>query len=344
MYLESKPIIRCREGDHPGIADHPVPAAQKRHFHFLLLHGSNMLDFAAAMEPLRAINSMMSKTVYTWSILSETGEKVTCSNGIDFASQTGLCATRHSDCVVVCSGNTGYLNARPDTLQWLRRHSRFGGQVAAIGTGAFTLARAGLAKDTQVTLHWLLAPVFEEMFPDLECLTARVRPDNTLASSAGGTASLDLTLSVIEADFDNAMARRVSEYCIHDFNCHNQQPQRQATAKLVGSRNPVFRKILEKMERSLQDPMPVDELIEDEDISRRQIERLFNKYLNTSPSRYYRNLRLDRARILLRGTDLSIVDVAVATGFTSIVNFSKAYRTRFGERPTADRFTDAKLS
>ncbi len=95
-------------------------------------------------------------------------------------------------------------------------------------------------------------------------------------------------------------------------------------SKKDGSRNPAFLRILKKMDDSLRDPIPVDELVQGEKISRRQIERLFNKHLKTSPSRYYRNLRLDRARVLLQGTDLSIIDVAVATGFASIVNFSKA--------------------
>ncbi|MBO9446657.1 GlxA family transcriptional regulator [Ruegeria sp. R14_0] len=301
-----------------------------------------MLDFSAAIEPLRTTNTVTGITAYTWSVITETGEPVTCSNGIDIPAQTGLCATRHSDYVVICSGNTGYLDARPETLQWLRRHSRFGGRLAAIGTGAFTLARAGLTNEAQMTLHWSLAPVFEEMFPRLDCLSARVLPDANVASSAGGTASLDLTLSVIEADFDNATAQKAADHCVHDFDCHRTRSQRQTLSKMIGTRNPAFLNILKKMEHSLQDPLPVDELLEDEKISRRQIERLFNKHLNTSPSRYYRNLRLDRARVLLQGTDLSIIDVAVATGFSSIDNFSKAYRKRFGERPTADRFVAAK--
>ncbi|NOD93675.1 helix-turn-helix domain-containing protein [Ruegeria sp. HKCCD4884] len=337
MYLESKPITRCREGEHPSAAGHSAGVAQKRHFYFLLLPGSNMLDFAAGIEPLRAANSVTGETDYTWSIMTETGAHVTCSNGIEIPAQTGLCTTRHSDYVIVCSGNAGYLEARPETLQWLRRHARFGGRVAAIGTGAFTLARAGLANEAQLTLHWSLAPVFEEMFPKLDCLPSRVVADDGVASSAGGTAGLDLTLSIIESDFDNGTAQKVADYCVHDFDCHSNRSQRQAMSKMAGSRNPAFLSILKKMEDSLQDPIPVDELIEDEKISRRQIERLFNKHLKTSPSRYYRNLRLDRARVLLRGTDLSIIDVAVATGFASIVNFSKAYKTRFGERPTADR-------
>ncbi|NOD66051.1 MULTISPECIES: GlxA family transcriptional regulator [unclassified Ruegeria] len=337
MYIESKPITRCRGGENPSAVGHSEIIAQKRHFYFLLLPGTNMLDFAAAIEPLRAANLVTGETEYTWSVMTETGSNVMCSNGIEIPTETGLSMTRHADYVIVCSGYSGYLDALPETLQWLRRHSRFGGRVAAIGTGAFTLARAGLATEAQLTLHWSLAPVFEEMFPKLDCLLVRVVADDSLASSAGGTASLDLTLSIIESDFDSGTAQKVADHCLHNFDNHSNRSQRQTMSKMAGSRNPAFLSILKKMEDSLQDPIPVDELIREEKISRRQIERLFNKHLKTSPSRHYRNLRLDRARVLLHGTDLSIIDVAVATGFASIVNFSKAYKARFGERPTADR-------
>jgi AraC-like DNA-binding protein len=72
-------------------------------------------------------------------------------------------------------------------------------------------------------------------------------------------------------------------------------------------------------------------------LSRRQLERLFQKYLHSSPSRYYLKLRLIRARQLLKQTPISIVELSVVCGFVSTPHFSKCYREYFGIPPSDER-------
>jgi len=318
---------------------HSAQAARKRHFLFLLLPGAHMLDFTAAIEPLRVCNELKDEPVYSWAVISENGEPVVCSNSLSFPVESGLPSTKATDQIVVCSGNTGYLEATGQTLQWLRKHARFGGSLASVGTGAFTLARAGLAKDAQLTLHWSHIPVFEEIFPDVECASFRTMPGEAFSFGAGGGASLDLALSVIQGDFDDATAQQVAELCVHEFDSGLKRTQRQPVSKRVGCRHPAILSIIKGMEHSIQDPIALDDLVSQENISKRQVERLFSKYLGTTPSKYYRNLRLVRARSLLQGTDMSVLEVSIATGFSSVANFSKLYRRHFGQRPAADRNT-----
>lgn len=321
-------------GDDVSIA---AKASVKRHFRFLLLPGANMLDFSAAIEPLRIVNSLRSAPEYGWSVVSENEHPITLSNGISFPVDGALPDTEAADVVVVCSGDSGFLDAGPKTLHWLRRHARFGGEVAALGTGAFTLARAGLAKSAKLTLHWAQIPVFEETFPDLECMSYRSVSEGAMSYCAGGSACLDLTLQVIQADFDHATAQRVAEFCLHDFDNEVSRTQRVTIAKRVGSRHPAITNIVRKMEKAIHTAPQLDDLIDGENISRRQVERLFKRYLGTTPSHYFKNLRLERARCLLMGTDMSIMEVALATGFSGHSSFSKLYRKRFGECPSSDR-------
>jgi AraC-like DNA-binding protein len=72
-------------------------------------------------------------------------------------------------------------------------------------------------------------------------------------------------------------------------------------------------------------------------ISRRQLERLFQQHLQCTPTRYYLNLRLNRARLLLLQTAKSITDISLACGFVSAPHFSKCYRDLFGFPPRAER-------
>jgi transcriptional regulator GlxA family with amidase domain len=73
------------------------------------------------------------------------------------------------------------------------------------------------------------------------------------------------------------------------------------------------------------------------ELSPRQLERLFAKYLKLNPSRYYLELRLDHARMLLSQTTHPILDVAVASGFASASHFSRCYRMLYGRKPSDER-------
>ena len=72
-------------------------------------------------------------------------------------------------------------------------------------------------------------------------------------------------------------------------------------------------------------------------ISTRQLERLFGKYLNASPKKYFMEMRLERARHLLIQTEASVTDVAFACGFESAGHFSRVYRAAFGVTPMLQR-------
>ena len=72
-------------------------------------------------------------------------------------------------------------------------------------------------------------------------------------------------------------------------------------------------------------------------LSSRQLERLFRRYLDRTPTRYYLELRLARARLLLLQTDLSVLEVALACGFVSASHFSKCYRDVYGRTPRDQR-------
>jgi transcriptional regulator GlxA family with amidase domain len=91
------------------------------------------------------------------------------------------------------------------------------------------------------------------------------------------------------------------------------------------------------MEGASDEPRAVHEIAADVQLSPRQLERLFAKYLRASPSRYYLKLRLDRARTMLLQTTKPILDVAVACGFASASHFSRCYREVYGHRPSDER-------
>ena len=88
---------------------------------------------------------------------------------------------------------------------------------------------------------------------------------------------------------------------------------------------------------NIEEPVSPSILASDVGMSTRQLERLFRRYLNRSPKRYYMALRLQKARNLLMQTDMSVINVALACGFSSPSHFSKCYRSHFDTTPYRER-------
>ena len=119
--------------------------------------------------------------------------------------------------------------------------------------------------------------------------------------------------------------------------------QRVSIAAQIGARNTQLVEAMRIMESNLEEPVAAQEIAASVGLSRRQLERLFSRHLGQSPQRYYRGLRLSRARMLLLQTDLSVLEIAVATGFSAPSHFSKCYREQFGHSPFQERGIPSRL-
>jgi transcriptional regulator GlxA family with amidase domain len=102
-------------------------------------------------------------------------------------------------------------------------------------------------------------------------------------------------------------------------------------------RHPRLSTVIQRMEDNIEEPVSPAVLAEDAGMSTRQLERLFRRYLNRSPKRYYMELRLGKARNLLLQTDMSVINVALACGFASPSHFSKCYRALYKTTPYRER-------
>ena len=314
----------------------PVPVRQRR-FVFVLLDRFTMLAFASAIEPLRIANRMSGRALYKCVLVSETGEPVRCSNGTQVLVDGPLGEVGHDDVVIVCGGNDIRASSTRGVINWLRRIGRKGPVVGGVCTGAHTLAAAGLLDHRRATIHWENHDGFLEEFPDVDLTRSVFVIDGNRMTTAGGTASIDLMLTLIADDHGKDLANAVSDQLIHATIRTDRDMQRLSIPTRIGVRHPRLSRVIEIMEASIEDPVSPAELAEEVGMSTRQLERLFRRYLNRSPKRYYMELRLAKARNLLMQTDLSVINVALACGFASPSHFSKCYRAQYGTTPYRER-------
>ncbi|MDG1280961.1 MAG: GlxA family transcriptional regulator [Pseudorhodobacter sp.] len=317
--------------------------APKR-FVFLLLDRFTMLSFASAIEPLRIANRVIGAPAYSWVLAGEGDGVVTCSNGASFALDFGLGEVERDDTILVCGGIDVQKATTKGILAWLRREARRGIAIGGLCTGAYALAKAGLLDGKRATIHWENQDGFLEEFEKVRLTKSIFVIDGNRMSTAGGTASLDMMLKVIAADLGEDVANTVADQLIYSTIRTDQDTQRLSIPTRIGVRHPKLSQVIQMMEAAIEEPISPADLADDVGMSTRQLERLFRRYLNRSPKRYYMELRLSKARNLLMQTDMSVINVALACGFASPSHFSKCYRAHYSTTPYRERGTQGAPS
>ncbi|PAU63266.1 GlxA family transcriptional regulator [Pseudomonas indica] len=305
-------------------------------FWFLLLPGFSVMGFVSAVEPLRVANRFRGE-LYRWHVMSLDGGPVLASNGMSLNADGALEPLARGDTLLVVAGFEPLKCYGPALERWLRKLDRDGVRLGGIDTGAFVLAEASLLDGHRLTLHWEALDAFKESYPQLEATQELFEIDGSRITSAGGTASIDLMLDLIAQTHGSELAVQVSEQFVLGRIRPRQDHQRLQIASRYGVSNKKLVQVIGEMERHTEPPLTTLELAERIQVTRRQLERLFRVHLKDTPSNFYLGLRLDKARHLLRQTDMSVLEVSLACGFESSSYFSRSYRTRFGCSPSQDR-------
>ena len=309
-------------------------------YSFLLVPEYSMIAFSAALEALRMANQLSGRTLYRWEVLSYDGAPVAASNGVTITPDRAATEVGSVALVAVCGGNGIERTADPRLPAWLREQGRRGAEFAGVCTGSYLLAKAGLLDDYRCTVHWEYIAAMRELFPRVRVCDEVFAIDRTRYTCAGGNAPLDMMLHFITQRHGRSLAAAISEEFLCEHIRDDQDRQRIPLQTRLGANHPKLRSAVALMEANIEEPIDLDELARYVALSRRQLERLFQQHLGQVPSRYYLELRLSRARQLLRQTELSIAVISVVCGFVSSPHFSKCYRAQFGIAPREERWRE----
>ena len=181
----------------------------------------------------------------------------------------------------------------------------------------------------------------EKEFLEVELTKTVFVCDGNRYTTAGGTSSIDLLLKIIADEHGEELANAVADQMIYSSIRTDQDTQRLSVPTRIGVRHPKLSKVIQMMEINIEEPISPSILAKDVGMSTRQLERLFRRYLDRSPKRYYMELRLQKARNLLMQTDMSVINVALACGFASPSHFSKCYRAHYDTTPYRERGSHA---
>ena len=312
-----------------------------RRFVFVLIENFTLLSFSSALDALRIANRMSGKKLYDWTFIGENEEFVSCSAGTQFKLDNTLVELHRDDTILLCGGTAIQESTTKKLIGWLRREARRGLIIGGLCTAAYPMAKAGLLDDKKATIHWENQDSFAEEFLEVELTKTVFVCDGNRYTTAGGTSSIDLLLKIIADEHGEELANAVADQMIYSSIRTDQDTQRLSVPTRIGVRHPKLSKVIQMMEINIEEPISPSILAKDVGMSTRQLERLFRRYLDRSPKRYYMELRLQKARNLLMQTDMSVINVALACGFASPSHFSKCYRAHYDTTPYRERGSHA---
>jgi transcriptional regulator GlxA family with amidase domain len=301
---------------------------------FLLVPGFALMSYASTVEPLRAANLLTGKSLYRWWHATPGDQPAVSSSGaailpdFTFGADVG-----DLDLVLVCAGGNPAQFSDRKTFAWLRKLARLGVLVGGVSAGPFILAQAGLLAGRRCTVHWEHAPAFQEAFPAVNLTRSLFELDGDRITCSGGVAGLDMMAALIARDHGHRLGAAVSDWFLHAVVRDGVGPQRMDLRSRLGVADESVLTVLKAMEENLEEPLPREQLAGLAGVSLRQLERSFRRHVRRGVHQHYLALRLDRARHLLRETSLAVVEIALATGFGSASQFSRAFRRAFGFPP-----------
>ena len=303
---------------------------------FLLLPNFSMIALYSALEPLRVANRFAGD-LFAWRFASVDGDGVTASNGIPVSVSAALPAIGRTNLVMVCSSYDHQLAVNPDLRTALRKLDVAGVWLGGLDTGSIVLADAGVLDGRRATCHWETLGALREDYPRVSVTDALYEIDGPRLTSSGGTAPLDMMLAWIASLHGRGLATQVADTLVHARHREAPAGTRIPARTRYGVDDEALLAAISAMENHLEDTLRLADLADAAGLSPRQLERRFRRLLGMSPMRFYLSLRLERAEHLLTYSRLSVRDAGLASGFASIAQFSRAYKTRYGLSPSQHR-------
>ncbi|OJF10354.1 transcriptional regulator FtrA [Couchioplanes caeruleus] len=286
---------------------------------------------------------------YELTICAEEPGAVPVIGGASLHTPHGLEAFATADTVIVPGVSDVSVDPSPALVAALRQAHHRGARIMSICSGAFALAGAGLLEGRRATTHWRYAERFRRRYPDV-ALDPDVLyiDDETVFTSAGSAAGLDLCLHVVRRDHGAAIANAVARRLV--IPPHRDGGQAQFIEAPMTA-DPADDRIAASMAWALAhlaDAITVDTLADRAYMSARTYLRHFARATGTTPIRWLINQRIQASLALLETTTTPIEKIARSVGFDSAVTYRhhfghtmrtapSAYRRAFRTGEPADR-------
>jgi transcriptional regulator GlxA family with amidase domain len=265
------------------------------------------------------------------------------NRGVSLAPATPISEiTGAIDTLIIAGGpgaETGVYDR--DFIAWIAEAASRSRRVASICTGAFLLAAAGLLEEKQVVTHWHFCDQLAKEFPNVI-----VRPENiylrddSVYTSAGITAGIDLSLALVEEDHGHQIALNVARFLVMFLV----RPGGQAQYSHMLSHQAVTSKPLRELQvwmlENLRENLTVEKLADRLGMSARQFTRVCLRETKMNPGQFVDRMRVEAAQQAIDSSSMGLKEIAALSGFQSADSMRRTFLRVLGVSPSeyATRF------
>ncbi len=304
---------------------------------FLLIDEFALMSFSSAIEPLRAANALLKYEFYKIDYFSINDISAKSSIDIQVNATAKLEGSDKMDILFVVGGDEFNTLKKPEIYKHLRKLSKQGVTLGGVSGGAVTLALAGVMQNRRLTAHWEYTTALRELMPELLIENSLYVIDRDRYTCAGGVAPVDMMNAILTKHHGANFAQKVSDWFIHTEVRPSAGPQRSSLAERYPMATQPVILAIEAMQNHIADPLDLEQLARLSEISPRQLNRLFSDKMGQKTMDFYRNLRLQTAKKLLKQSPMKIIEIAQATGFISAAHFSASFQKVFAKTPSQIR-------
>ncbi|MGI2034555.1 GlxA family transcriptional regulator [Rhizobium panacihumi] len=326
--------------DHTKTADASAPVNRLK-VGFVLSRSFTLSAFAMFVDTLRLASDeddRSGRVHADWQVLGSTRHLITSSCGIQVAPTSDFVDPSRYDYIVVVGGLLSVKDqVDAETIAFIKRAAHQKVPLIGLCTGTFILAEAGLMKGHVTCVSWLHARAFQERFPDLQLRSDRIfNLDRRRGSCAGGSSSADIAAALVRRHISPHAEKKALEVLqiVKARSAADVQPRRALEEKYE---DPRIRAVIIKMEQHLDQELDMGDLGSAVGLSQRQLERLFQKTIGTSPARAFGRIRMERAKLLLAQSSAPLIEIALDVGYRNSAHFSRAFKREFGHTPSSLR-------
>lgn len=292
-----------------------------------------MMSLSSLIDPLRAANRLARQRLFSWRLVSLSGQPIELTCGIKIEVDDALQADEVGDVFMLIAGFNQEQHAPKQSLRRIREASSKFKTIFAIEAGTWVLARAGIVNNHRVTTHWEDLENFSFSYPKLNVVGERFVIDRNIWTSGGASPSLDMLLHYLRFTQHKSLALDVANVFIYNESKSANDVQANVSLDRLKRIEPRLAMAIEIMENTIEAPKSVEQIASQVGISQRTLELLSLKHLALSPSAHYLRLRLQAARKLVLDSNSPISDIAVRCGFNSQSAFSRAFSKRYKRSP-----------
>ncbi len=299
----------------------------------------SLLELGSVSEPFARANQILGEEKYQITYIADIEkDSISITNAslpISLTAQKGITDNLEFDLLIIIAEQVPGTPISPIIQKSLQDyHAKPNSHILSVQAGWCWALGSEIGSEEQWAVHWRWEDDIQAKYPTLSARYDGYCSNDRISSASGHKSTMEAILNYLSANENEITVRTVADELYME---RSQNSQQQIDTDTQTELQPRLQKAIALMESNLEEPLSADMIADLVHVSRRQLERLFKRYLDTMPARYYLQLRLKKAQQLLQTTNHSVVQIGLMCGFSSGPHFSSAYKSFFEITPREER-------